>query len=150
MGMDYYIMPKEEVQCANEFPEKLSQFFEQVGGYYESAAASQVSKILAIYLSIFQDIDYDVNEEEEEELHWYSIDEYLLIINGLLDKIKQNPAYYEQVCYEAEQSSSHFVSELKQIALLQNEQEENWGILKNKCERRYPPDYGYLSSGQII
>ncbi len=58
MGMSYFIVPNSKTSCEGGFPDGLSFFFEQLEGYYETSEVSQVSEILDIDLSLFQNIDY--------------------------------------------------------------------------------------------
>ena len=67
MGKDYYIFTDKETDCTDDFPEGLSNFFEQVGGFGDTAEAEQVSRILGIDLSIFQDVqpaDADIRKSK--------------------------------------------------------------------------------------
>jgi hypothetical protein len=149
MGMDYYIMPGGEAHCENEFPEGLSFFFEQVGGYDDYAEVSQVSQILQIDLSVFQEISYDENEEyyspygEDEEVEdaedspaiWHDTAEVISLIDSLLAKIASFPAYYKQVIHgPARQQDAGHSLQTSHTKLLPG----------------YPPDYGYLSKGEVI
>ena len=147
--MDYYIMPGGEAHCENDFPESLSFFFEQVGGYDDYAEVSQVSRILQIDLSVFQEISYDEDEEyyspddEDEEAEdsedspaiWHDTDAVILVIDDLLAKIAAFPDYYKQVMHgPARQQNEDFSLQMPD----------------NKLLSGYPPDYGYLSKGEII
>ncbi|WP_157887199.1 hypothetical protein [Hymenobacter sp. PAMC 26628] len=123
MGMDYYISPNTEVKCENEFPERLSQFFEQIGGYGEFAEATQISKILDIDLSIFQDIDYDVHDKSEDTAHWHTVDEYLSTIENFINKLTERPTYYTQVLHGATPDNSSIANQVLRIATLHNESE---------------------------
>ena len=46
MGMSYEIIPNKQAECLNDLSEELSFFFEQVGGYGQTAEVEQISKIL--------------------------------------------------------------------------------------------------------
>ena len=65
IGMSYEIIPDKQTRCVNDFGNGLSFFFEQVGGYEETAEVEQVSRILKIDLSVFQDVDYNYNDKNE-------------------------------------------------------------------------------------
>lgn len=136
MGMDYYIETKEELEDEFDFPEGLSYFFEQVGGYGDTSMVSQVERILEIDLSIFQntyhpddeydqdfDDDYDQEDEESDndngelDHSWIDLDRIQSITREFMLKIANSPEYHTRVTYE--------------------------GIL-------YPEDTGYLSSGEIL
>jgi len=69
MGMYYYLIPDRETNCKDDFPSRLSYFFEQVGGYDEYATVSQLEDQLQIELSLFQNTyndDYSSFEFMEE------------------------------------------------------------------------------------
>ena len=163
MGMDYYIIPEVEVNCEHEFPEGLSFFFEQVGGYEEYAEVSQVSKILQIDLSVFQEISYDDEEEhsasfdEEEEAAdnssstiWHSTVTVILLIDDLLAKIAAFPDYHKQVLHNPTRRSA--LESLLQVATAKDEESLKQKLEEVESSRHfaYPPDYGYLSEGRIV
>ncbi len=66
MGMSYEIIPNKPTKCVNDFGEGLFFFFEQVVGYEETAEVEQVSKILDLDLSVFQDVEYDYDDKSIE------------------------------------------------------------------------------------
>lgn len=162
MGMDYYIIPEIEVNCESEFPEGLSFFFEQVGGYEEYAEVSQVSKILQIDLSVFQEISYDDEEEystfldEEKEATdvsstiWHSTVTTMHLIDDLLVRIAAFPTYYKQVLYNPARRSN--LDSLLQVATVRDEERLKQELEELKSNRHfaYPPNYGYLSEGRIV
>lgn len=164
MGMDYYIIPDGEVACENEFPESLSFFFEQVGGYEEKAEVSQVSKILQIDLSVFQEISYDddenygmpVEEDEEDESPddsptiWHDTAAVVSVIDNLLAKIAAFPDYYKQVLHNPNRNQD--LNLLFQVTASGNEEKIKQGLeaLEGKPLFGYPSDYGYLSKGELV
>lgn len=164
MGMDYYIIPESEVNCQHEFPESLSFFFEQVGGYEEYAEVSQVSRILQIDLSVFQEISYDddenyggpVEEDEEEESPddsptiWHDTATVVLVIDSLLAKITAFPDYYKQVLHNPTRKQD--LNTLFQVTASGNEEKIKQGLeeLESKPLFGYPSDYGYLSKGELV
>lgn len=164
MGMDYYIIPELEVNCQDEFPEGLSFFFEQVGGYEEYAEVSQVSKILQIDLSVFQEISYDddenyggpFDEDEEDESPedsttiWHDTATVVLVIDNLLAKIAAFPDYYKQVLHNPNRKQD--LNTLFQVTASGNEETIKLGLetLESKPLFGYPSDYGYLSKGELV
>jgi len=79
VGMYYYLIPESETKCSKDFPEGLSFFFEQVGGYDEYSAVNQLEKELNIDLSIFQntfvdDIEIFKSMEEFGEIDDYKVE----------------------------------------------------------------------------
>ncbi|RZJ92900.1 MAG: hypothetical protein EOO60_06825 [Hymenobacter sp.] len=164
MGMDYYIIPESEVNCQHEFPESLSFFFEQVGGYEEYAEVSQVSKILQIDLSVFQEISYDdgencgepVSAEEEDELPedssiiWHDTAIVIPIIDNLLAKIAAFPDYYKQVIHNPNREQD--LNSLFHVTASGDEEKIKQGleILEAKPLFGYPSDYDYLSNGELV
>jgi hypothetical protein len=162
MGMDYYIIPEIETACQNDFPENLSFFFEQVGGYGEYAEVSQVSRILQVDLSVFQEISYDdgeyyggpIDEEEEapEDLPviWHDTITVVQIIDNLLAKIAAFPDYHKQVLHNPNRKQG--LNSLFRITASGNEQEIMQGLeaLESKPFFSYPADHGYLSGGEIV
>jgi len=164
MGMDYYIIPESEVNCQHEFPESLSFFFEQVGGYEEYAEVSQISKILQIDLSVFQEISYDddenyggpIGEDEEDEspedssIIWHDTATIIVLINSLLAKIMAFPDYYKQVLHNPNRKQD--LNSLFYITASGDEEKIKQGleILEAKPLFGYPSDYGYLSNGELV
>lgn len=164
MGMDYYIIPDGEVACDNEFPESLSFFFEQVGGYEEKAEVSQVSRILQIDLSIFQEISYDdeegsggfADEDEEDESPeyspaiWHDTAAVVSVIDSLLAKIAAYPDYYKQVLHNPNRRKD--LDALFNVTASGDEEKIKQGleVLESKPLFGYPSDYGYLSDGGLV
>ncbi len=86
MGMSYYLVPDRQTNCKDDFGSGLTFFFEQVGGYGETAEVEQVSKILNIDLSIFQDVEYDPEDQAELEKHWHNLDTLTSIVSAFIAK----------------------------------------------------------------
>ena len=108
MGMYYGITSnaKEKIKNLPYFPNGLSYFFEQIGGYGEESMVSQVEKILNIDLSNFQNYDFDDNDSDDD--CWQKIEEVEGIIEELLLKIKAKPNYFNEVKFYAGDYSQFF------------------------------------------
>ena len=157
MGMDYYIIPEEETACEDSFPEDLSFFFEQVGGYGEAAEVEQVSRILEIDLSVFQKLsfpeedEYYQEEADDEPLTiWHSSESVAAIVANFLAKIEAFPDYYKQVLHNPDSKQDD--ESLKQLFAIGDEagMSRQFEELQKKPLFIYPPDYGYLSEGSIV
>ena len=149
-GMYYYIVPNKSTQCKNDFGNGLSFFFEQVGGYGDKAEVEQVSKLLDIDLSIFQDVGYDPEDKVEVEKHWHDLNTFTTIVDKFIDKINGNPEYYKKVVHNPEKKKLD--DELSQILYMKDtaRAEKLRKILEANPFYYYPPDYGYLSEGRIL
>ena len=123
MGMDYYLESDNEYESDKDFPEGLSYFFEQLGGYGETSMVAQVSEILGINLDLFQQTYYEGMEDdyEEEELdgddYWIDLGTLQNKVQEFIAKIEQKPDYYREVKFEG---------------------------------KYYPEDTGYLSGGNLL
>ena len=156
MGMDYYIIPEKETACEDSFPEGLSFFFEQVGGYDEAAEVEQVSRILEIDLSVFQKLSFpeegeDYEEADDEPLTiWHSSESVAALVANLLAKIEAFPDYYKQVLHNPDSKQDD--ESLKQLLAIGDEagMSRQFEELQKKPLFMYPPDYGYLSQGSIV
>lgn len=161
MGMDYYIIPEEETACEDSFPDGLSFFFEQVGGYGEAAEVEQVSRILQIDLSVFQetslnedagfeDEDGAMYEGNEAEDIWHDTDAVAAVVDEFLTKIEESPDYYKQVLHNPNRNQD--LESLLQITTIGDEAEmvRQFQELENQPLFSYPPDHGYLSQGKIV
>ncbi|WP_035566816.1 hypothetical protein [Hymenobacter sp. IS2118] len=163
--MDYYIVPEHEIACEDSFPDGLSFFFEQVGGYGEVAEVEQVSRILQIDLSAFQEISFEEDEEyddfvaelEEGEhpkvetsIIWHDTDKTIALIDAFLTKIETFPDYHKQVLHNPNQNKR--LESFLQITTAEDEAEMVGQLqeLINQPLFAYPPDYGYLSKGEIV
>src|SRR3712207_841807 len=103
MGMDYFIVPDKETDCTDDFPELLSNFFEQVAGLGETAEVRQVSRILGIDLSIFQDIEDPSVNFQKSKKHWQDLNKFIAVVDTFIAKIKEQPDYYTKVQYNPDQ-----------------------------------------------
>lgn len=118
MGMYYSIEPKTEDEYAEyaDFPEMLSYFFEQIGGYGDTSVVSQLEKILNIDLTIFQktyhpEMEMDFEEFDSEFLdeykntefnpddYWISIDVLIEKLNEFKQKIDDNSQYFSEIIF---------------------------------------------------
>ena len=105
MSMNYFIYSDieledkydEEIRKLCEFPDGLSFFFEQVGGYDDFAEVSQVSRLLNIDLELFQKIDFPDNPDTHET--WQSLEFIIAKLTEFKQAILQNPRYFEQVLH---------------------------------------------------
>lgn len=97
MSMNYFLSPYpyQEVSIVGNgaFPEGLSYFFEQVGGYDDASEAGQLEQLFSLDLSVFQSTR-DIAVEED-----LPVDLSLLFdaINDLLRCINSTPDYYEKL-----------------------------------------------------
>lgn len=150
MGMSYSIVPNKPTTCANNFASGLSFFFEQVGGYEETAEVEQVSKILKINLVIFQDVDYNYQDKKDVEKHWHPISTTSSVVDEFIQKLVAHPGYYKQVHHNPDRA--------KQLAAEQKlwditdtaERSKQLEQLRKQPFYYYPPDYGYLSQGRLL
>jgi hypothetical protein len=150
MGMDYYIVPNKQTNCKDDFGNGLSFFFEQVGGYGETAEVEQVSRILDIDLSLFQDVEYDPEDKEELERHWHSLDTFTSIVDTFIAKIKAQPEYHKKVVHNPNKQKQD--DEFSKILYMQDSVKAS-KLLEELIKQPfylYPPDYGYLSDGRIL
>lgn len=119
MGMDYYIEPKSENEFEDylDFPETLSYFFEQFGGYDEKSIVSQIEKILDFDLSIFQktynpDMEFDFEEDESDDNDnspddfWIETNDLIKKLEEFREKIKINTNYFSQIIFNPDNDES--------------------------------------------
>jgi hypothetical protein len=145
MGMNYSIYGDQETECEVDFPEGLSFFFEQYGGYDEYSEVGQVSNLLKIDLSCFQHYDYGIYNEQEEQQYWQDIGPFTAKVVEFIQKIEQDPDYYKLVKHGRHPSESF--DQMVQ-AILQGDEAQSKDIA-NRQANLYPPDYGYLTSGSL-
>ena len=150
MGMSYDIIPNKKIKCANNFGNGLSFFFEQIGGYGETAEVEQVSRILGIDLSVFQDVNYNYEDSTDISGHWHSIDSLSLLIEEFISKIQNNPDYYKQVLHNPDIEKQ--LEEENRIWNIEDSTERDTQLnsLRAQPFYYYPPDYGYLRDGRIF
>jgi hypothetical protein len=151
MGMSYDIIPNKQTKCANNFGNGLSFFFEQVGGYGQTAEVEQVSQILKIDLSVFQDVDYNYDDKNNVAKHWHDIDSLISIVDMFIDKIVAHPDYHKQVHHNPADRNKQLDEESKLWQLTDTaERDKKIEALRNQPFYYYPPDYGYLSQGRLL
>lgn len=161
MGMDYYIITSPELMDDSDFPEGLSYFFEQIGGYDKYSMVSQLEKILTIDLSLFQNIDHSQECDDTTDPVWQNIQSVIEKIVEFKTSLNSNADY----AYKVKFNSEHPHSRLKKIA----DERRKSGTLKSEFEvldeimngnidpndfgdenRNYPPDTGYLREGRLM
>lgn len=122
MVMDYYIEPKSETEYEEylDFPDTLSYFFEQLGGYDEKSIVSQIEKILDIDLRIFQitynpEMEFEFEEPEKDSVDdkdsehddfWINTDDLIKKLDEFLEKIKSNNNYFSQIIFNPDNDDS--------------------------------------------
>lgn len=148
--MTYSIHPDKPTSCKDDFPDRLSSFFEQVGGYGEKAEVVQVGLILRIDLSVFQDVGYDPEDQKEVDSHWHSLDTFTSMVDTFIVRVKRNPFCYKKVKYNPH---------LDKIAdeMSRDAQTADTAKLWRRLEQLqkdplygYPADHGYLREGWLL
>jgi hypothetical protein len=151
IGMSYEIIPNKQTNCANDFGNGLSFFFEQVGGYGETAEVEQVSNILKIDLAVFQDVDYNYDDQNDIAEHWHDLDSLISTVNIFIKKINNHPNYYKEVHHNPADRNKQLDEESKLWELTDTaERDRKIEALHKLPFYYYPPDYGYLSKGRIL
>lgn len=160
MGMYYSIKANIETSCKDDFPESLSYFFEAIGGWGEESEVAQVSKILDIDLSTFQDYYFYDMSETEEEATWKDLNAFQALIQLFIQKIDSNPDYFKEVIYNPKRTkldslNSNLHEKLKDQKTIQ-EQLKEIQLLDQKIQEEtedefylYPADRKYLSNNQL-
>jgi hypothetical protein len=150
MGMSYFIIPNKKTSCNDYFPDGLSFFFEQIGGYDDKAEVAQVSEILHIDLSVFQDVEYNPEDQTEADKHWHDIEPFAAIVDSFTAKIKAQPDYYKKVIHNPNAKQQR--AELSRLSSMRDT--AGYTQLSATFEQQpyyyYPPDYGYLSESRIL
>lgn len=151
MGMSYDIIPNKQTKCANDFGNGLSFFFEQVGGYDEKAAVEQISQILKLDLSLFQEIDYNYDDANDIEKHWHPLDTVSSLVDTFIHKILTHPDYYKQVHHNPDDRNKQVDEENRLWQLSDTvERDKQIEALHQQPFYYYPPDHGYLSQGRLL
>lgn len=145
MSMTYLIEPNIKTLCKNEFPEGLSYFFEQFGGYADKSIVSQVEKVLDIDLKTFQEYDFPENDNPSKK-YWKEIKEFESVINLFINKIKSNPDYYKRIKYNPIKVVYGFSTDSLETKRINQTQKEN----QSHPMFGYPNDDDYLSSKAIL
>lgn len=150
MGMSYEIIPNKQTKCVNNFGNGLSYFFEQIEGYNETAEVEQVSRVLNIDLSTFQDINYNYEDKNDIEKHWHDIDTFSSCVEAFINKIKSYPDYYKQVNHNPNRNKQ--LNEEERILDIADavEREKQLKMLRSQPFYYYPPDHGYLREGRLL
>lgn len=143
--MDYSIEANVKTECKDDFPPRLSFFFEQIGGFGDKSMVAQVEKILKIDLSTFQKYDYIDNEESSDQ-YWKNITTFEAVIDKLILRINTNPKYYEKVKYDPIKPEYAFSSDINEMKKIKAKEQE----YENHPMYSYPYDNKYLSSGAIV
>lgn len=147
--MSYFIYPDKPTHCKDNFGEGLCLFFGEVGGYGEKAESAQVSQILKIDLTVFQDVGYDPQNKAELNKHWHPIDKFTGIVDSLNAKIKSHPDFYKKVIYNPNEQQQH--AELSK-AVQQGDQSKLLALVEEQQKQPfygYPGDYGFLHDGRL-
>lgn len=152
MSMSYFIVPNIKTSCEGAFPDGLSFFFEQLEGYYETSEVSQVSTILDLDLSLFQNIDYalEVRNTPDEEPFWQNIDLVLMTVNAFISKINESPDYHLFVRHIQDKVKPN-EQLLRSANIKDKEKAFNW--LEESYEEddeMFPPDRGFLRNYGIV
>lgn len=152
MSMNYFIQSDRETNCKENFGNTLSFFFEQIGGYGETAEVIQVEKILNIDLSLFQ----KVSSGSETEFgnvktieNWISIDTLRNLVELFLNKIDQNKEFYKKIIHN--ENIDKIRIEIERINKITDR--EKWASEMKKLEENptyfYPPNSHYFENGQF-
>jgi hypothetical protein len=96
MGMDYYLRTDPPRENVPSFPESLSYFFEQWGGYAECSMVGQTEKLLKIDLRIFQ----KTGHPEMPDHVFHEIKKLRKVVTTFIEKIQATPKFYEKVKYQ--------------------------------------------------
>lgn len=150
LGMSYAIVPDRATPCTNDFGNGLSYFFEQVGGYEEFAEVSQVSRVLHLDLSLFQDVAYNYEDSKDVAQHWHRLDSVSRVVDRFIAAIKAHPDYYRAVRHNPKQAQQ--LVEMERIGTLTDSAEQERALKKLMAEPYYyyPADHGYLRSGRLL
>lgn len=146
---NFYIYANKGTSCGDDLGYGLSRFFDEVDGYGKTAEVEQVGRVLNIDLSIFRDIDYDMEDSAAIEKHWHSIDSFLVIVDMFLVKIHMQPDYYKKVVYNPDfkrQQDEYIVINNLTDTVMQRERRRQ---LESAPFYYYPPDRGYLSNNGL-
>ena len=149
MSMTYFLVPDKKGSCSDDFPDGLSYFFEQIGGFDEKAEVAQVSRVLQIDLSVFQDVEYNYEDEKEVKKHWHNLPEFASIVDILIAKIKMTPDYYKKVIHDPDYQK-HLEESIRIGSSGDTTQYSQWLKEVEKSNYYYPPDHGYLREGRIL
>ncbi|OON69226.1 hypothetical protein B0919_07950 [Hymenobacter sp. CRA2] len=147
--MNYFIQPDRELDCPNDFPEGLSYFFEQVGGYGEGSEVAQVSGLLGLDLSAFQ--HYGYFDDEDEPQFWQDLGGFIALVDAFLRRLAEEPHYYRAINHRTP-TNWEATTEQLEATLLSPDTSMAYDLLAQlpkMPQNPYPEDRGYLSSGQL-
>jgi hypothetical protein len=149
MGMDYYIKANIKNNYENDFPDGLSNFFEQYPVSEFNSEVRQVSKILNINLDAFQLYDHGTDDLKEEQC-WQDIEAFASLVDSFINKIEQNKDYYKEVRYNKDGASVndqlHEIFSKSDVNAMANMLHN----LHQNSDIYYPVDRGYLSANRIV
>ncbi len=165
MGMDYHIETDIELDDDGDltgFPGQLSDFFAQIGGYGHCSEVSQLSSILDIDLSLFQ--NYDFPENPDSETTWQSVESLISKISELELAIETNSDYHKKIKYRltgsprggAETCDEDFMKMIENMKSADINNVADLATLISKStseevrEENCPEDHGYISSNQLV
>lgn len=98
--MNYLIELDNNYQDKKSFPDILSYFFEQAGGYGDASVVCQIEKILNIDLSIFQRIYYIESEVGTVAPDmWIELSDLISIVDLWIEQMNSNPYYFTKVIF---------------------------------------------------
>jgi hypothetical protein len=149
MGMDYYIKANIKNNCENDFPEGLSNFFEQFPVSDFNSEVRQVSQILDINLDAFQAYDHGTDDLKEEQC-WQDIEAFASLVDSFINKIEQNRDYYRKVRYNKDGASVN--GQLHELFSKNdvNAMADMLHSLHQNSDIYFPEDRGYLSENRIV
>jgi hypothetical protein len=139
--MYYSIEANVKTRCDDRFPEGLSHFFEQIGGYGEKSMVSQVEKVLKIDLSLFQHYDF-VDNPKPSSAYWIEIKKMQGLLSTLNSKIRANPNYHTQLKYDPVEAIYGFSTDSAENERMNKTQQDH----QKHPMFGYPNDHGYLST----
>ena len=137
--MDYCLESDNEYESELDFPEGLSYFFEQLGGYGEYSMVAQVSSILGINLEIFQNTyydgmedDYDEDEIDEDDF-WIELSTLQKTVESFISAIHTKPDYFKMVKFNGPYSpedngylsQGHLLKDLEELKVVLGKYKEN-------------------------
>ncbi len=143
MGMYYTIEVKNNDKLGYiDFPESLSYFFEQVGGYGEKSIVAQIETILNIDFTIFQKTYHPEMEfDEKSNYFWIDIEELLNKLIEFKSKMETNQSYFSKVILNPKDDRRKYVS-LKYEDIVKYEMENPLSL--------YPIDNGIITEKVLM
>lgn len=148
--MQYSIVPNRQTPCEDDFGNGLSYFFEQVGGYGDKAEVEQVSRLLEIDLSVFQDVEYVADDSAEIENHWHDLDSFIALVDDFMARIRAHPDYYKKVKHNPNKEKQDEAMSRALYAGDSTQLEALTQKLQSDPLYEYPPERGYLKEGRLL